>query len=177
MSAASKPVDFDELYPGRFLKAGLLPQNGLTLTISDVDREELEGDKGKKVKGYLSFADHEMQLVLNKTNGLCLKAMFGPTLSAWIGKRITLFRAKWDGEDCIRIWGSPDIEGDLDVQIALPRKRPFTMKLRGRKVQVAAQPASRSQRHDVPGKRVDVRTGEVRDDMDPEPDLPVPRAE
>jgi hypothetical protein len=28
------------------------------------------------------------------------------------------------------VWGSPDIERDIDFVVALPRKKPFTMKLR-----------------------------------------------
>jgi hypothetical protein len=31
----------------------------------------------------------------------------------------------WNGEPAIRIWGSPDIERDLDVTVTLPRRKPF----------------------------------------------------
>lgn len=122
-----KPVDWDQLYPGRFIKAGNLLGKKATVTISSVDLDELEGDKGKKIKGIISFKESTLQLALNKTNGICLKAMFGRKLADWEGKRITLFPSQWSGEDCIRIWGSPDIEKDIQVTVALSRKKPFDM--------------------------------------------------
>lgn len=123
-----KPVDFDELYPGRFIKAGELRGNKVTLTIADVDLDDLVGEDGKpKVKAVISFRETEKQLVLCKTNGICLKAMFGKELSKWLGKRVTLFPGQWNGEPATRIWGSPDIEQEFEVPVALPRRRPFNM--------------------------------------------------
>lgn len=125
-----KPTVYDELYPGRFLKAGLLKGQKVTLTISDVDLEGLEGEDGKKQqKAILSFKERPMQLVMCKTNGICIKNMFGPTLANWLGKRVTLFESQWNGEPCIRIWGSPDIHQDLKIQVQLPRRRPMDMVL------------------------------------------------
>ena len=121
-----KPVNFDQLYPGRFLKAGELNGKKVTLTIRDTDLEDLVGEDGKpKAKAIVAFRETEKQLVCCKTNGLSLKAMFGAQLSEWIGKRVTIFPDTWNGEPCIRIWGSPDIEADLDVMVTLPRRRPF----------------------------------------------------
>jgi hypothetical protein len=124
----AKPTVYDELYPGRFLKAGLLKGQKVTLTLKDVDLEGLEGDDGKKQqKAILSFEERPMQLVMCKTNGYCIKSMFGPTLATWIGKRVTLFESQWNGEPCIRIWGSPDLTADMKVTVSLPRRRPFDM--------------------------------------------------
>lgn len=121
-----KPTVFDQLYAGRFLKAGELLGKKVTLTISDVDLEELQGDDGaKKAKAIISFSNSEKKLVSCKTNGLCLKEMFGKELSNWVGKRITIFEDDWNGEPCIRIWGSPDIPEQFEVTVALPRRRPF----------------------------------------------------
>lgn len=122
-----KPVDWDQLYPGRFVKAGDLLGKRVTVTITSVDLDELEGDKGKKIKGIISFKETNKQLALNKTNGICLKAMFGRKLAEWEGKRVTLFPGSWNGEDCIRIWGSPDIAKDQDIEVQLPRKKPISM--------------------------------------------------
>lgn len=126
-----KPVDFDQLYPGRFLKSGELLGKKVTVEIADVSIDELENEKGKKVQGILYLRGKAKQIVLNKTNGLCLKAMFGRKLGDWIGKRIVIFQGTTkfgsDTVDCIRIWGSPDIQKDLSVTINLPRKRPFEM--------------------------------------------------
>lgn len=124
----AKPTNYDELYPGRFLKAGLLKNQKVTLTIKDVDLEQLEDNTGKpKGKAIISFVERPMEMVACKTNGLCIKAMFGKELREWIGKRITLFQGQWNGEECIRIWGSPDIEKQFDVSIELPRRKPFPM--------------------------------------------------
>lgn len=136
--------DWDELYPGRFLKAGLLAENEKrVLTISGVDTDELEGDKGKKVKGVLTFEGEPMQLALNKTNGICLREMFGRVPWKWEGKRIALFASEWGGEPCIRIWGSPDIEQDIEVEVQLPKRRPFrmTMHAMGGKLKAVAAAA------------------------------------
>lgn len=124
----AKPTVFDELYPGRFLKAGLLKGGKPTLTIKDVDVEELTGEDNKpKKKAIVSFEERPMELVICKTNGLSIKAMFGAELKNWIGKRVTLFQGQWNGEECIRVWGSPDIDKSLDVAIVLPRRKPFNM--------------------------------------------------
>lgn len=123
-----KPTNYDELYPGRFIKAGLLKGQKVTLTIKDVDLEHMEDNTGKpKAKAIISFVERPLELVACKTNGLCFKAMFGKELSAWIGKKVTLFPSQWNGEDAIRVWGSPDIEKTFEVNIELPRRRPFKM--------------------------------------------------
>jgi hypothetical protein len=126
-----KPTNYDELFPGRFMKAGLLNGKKPTLTIADVDIEDLPGEDGKpKTKCIVSFRETKLALVTCKTNGICLKAMFGPQLANWIGKRIVLFADTWNGEPCLRIWGSPDIEADMVVDVTLPRRRPFKKSLR-----------------------------------------------
>jgi len=125
--ATKKPTNFDALYPGRFLKAGLFEGKQVTLTIKDVDLNELEGDDGKKMKAIVSFQETELQLVACKTNGISIKAMFGHVLADWIGKRVTLFPSIWNGEPAIRVWGSPDIEKDIPISITLPRKKPIPM--------------------------------------------------
>lgn len=125
--ALPRPVDWDQLYPGRFLKAGEFLGRKVTLTITDVELDELESDKGKKVKGVMSFRETTRQLCLNRTNGICLKAMFGRKLADWSGKRVTLFPGNWNGEECIRVWGSPDLAKDEEITIELPRKKPTRM--------------------------------------------------
>ena len=120
-----KPVDWDELFPGRFIKAGDFKGKNVTLKIAGVKIEELVGDKGPQVKGIITFERTDKAWALNKTNGICLKAMFGRLVQEWVGKRVTLCADMWDGEQCIRVYGSPDIAQDLTVTVALPRKRPF----------------------------------------------------
>lgn len=131
---SKKPVDYDELFPGRFLKAGLLKGKHVTLTISDIDLEELPQDDGKeRERGVLSFKGTKKQFVLNSTNGQCIKAMFGRKPMDWIGKRVTFMPDKdrfgKDIVDAVRIHGSPDITSPVDVEIRLPRKKPKTRRL------------------------------------------------
>lgn len=122
-----KPVDWDELYEGRFIKAGDLKGRNVTLTIASVDLETLEGDKGPQKKGVVAFEGTEKQFALNKTNGICLKEMFGKKVQGWVGKRVTLMPSTWNGDDCIRIYGSPDLGEDKEITVSLPRKRPIPM--------------------------------------------------
>lgn len=142
-----KPVDWDQLYPGRFIKTGDLQGKNVTLKIASVDLDELEGETGKKVKGIITFDKTDKQLALNKTNGICLKEMFGKKVQGWVGKRVTLMPALWNGEDCIRIFGSPDIEADKEITVSLPRKRPMKMTMH----KVGAKPRP----NDVPAPPAD----------------------
>ena len=136
-----KPSVFDQLYPGRFIKAGELLGKKVTLTIADVNLEELVGDDGKaKAKAIVSFKETGKGLVTCKTNGICLREMFGVQLADWVGKRVTIFPDVWNGEPAVRIWGSPDIERDLEVTVTLPRRKPFKRALK--KVEAAAAPAA-----------------------------------
>ena len=122
-------VDFDELFPGRFIKASDLKGVERTLTIADVDVEDLPSDKGDKVKGIIKFREAKKALVLNRTNGEYIKAMFGRKVPEWIGKRITIFPAEWNGEPCVRIKGSPDLAAPVTFELKLPRKKPKPMTL------------------------------------------------
>jgi hypothetical protein len=125
-SVKKKVVNFDQLYAGRFLKAGELLGRKVTLTIDEVYLEKLKGDDGaEKNKAIITFKETDKALVACKTNGLCIKEMFGKMIADWEGKRITIFEDSWNGEPCIRLWGSPDIPEEKEVQVALPRRRPF----------------------------------------------------
>jgi len=161
-----KPVDWDELYPGRFLKAGELQGRFVTLTIADLDLEELESDAGKKIKGVLSFKETTKQIPLNKTNGICLREMFGRKVSEWIGKRVTWFPGEWNGEPCIRIYGSPHLDKDRDIEVALPRRKPTRMTMhavRPNGGQKRSPPAQVREPVNVPGAG-------TMDDSEPPPD-------
>lgn len=129
-AALPKPVDWDQLYPNRFLKAGELQGKRVTLTIKDIDLDNLvDSDGREKIKGVISFEQTPKQIALNKTNGICLRAMFGKKLTEWIGKRVIIFPGVWNGEDALRIWGSPDIKDPVDVDVKLPRRKEFKMRM------------------------------------------------
>lgn len=161
--ALPTPVDWDELYPGRFLKASEFKGKQVTLRISEVRIEELVGDKGPQIKGVISFEKTDKQWAINRTNGICVKAMFGSKVQAWVGKRVTLFPALHDGEPCIRVWGSPDIERDMDVLVTLPRKRPFNMTMH----KTGAKPAAATAAPDAKARPGRVQQPEPQTEREP----------
>ena len=158
-----KPTHYDELFPGRFLKAGLFKGRPVTLRIRDVDVEALPTDKGKdKVRGVISFDGTDKQLVLNSTNGQCIRSMFGKGVREWIGKRVTfvpetdMFGSK--RVDAIRVKGSPDLEEDITVMIELPRKKAKPRKLY--RTESAGRPSAPELDDDTPPEAVN-EDGEV----------------
>lgn|GEM_PF-5352407 len=127
---APKPVDFSELFPARFFKAGDLRGQRVTLQISSVDVEPTVGRSGeKRTRAVLTFAGAPKQLELNRTNGLCVRAMFGRNLAGWVGKRVTLGPEERRGSWFVRVIGSPDIAKDMEVSIDLQRGESFTLAL------------------------------------------------
>jgi len=145
-----RPTSFDECYPSRFLKASLFKQPETTLRIADVFLEALQGDDGKsKQKLILAFRGTDKQLVACKTNGICLREMFGPNPQDWVGKLVTFYagtdRNPSTGkmEPCVRVWGSPELERDRTISIVLPKKKPKTAVMHAvRKGAPATKPAS-----------------------------------
>ena len=125
-------MDYQLMFPGRFLKSVEFQGKDVTLTIARVELETLEGQKGKETKGIVHFQETQKQWVINRTNAECLKGMFGRKTEGWINKRITLFPEEYhdhtggDQTTAIRVRGSPDISGPVSVVITLSRKKPFT---------------------------------------------------
>lgn len=119
-------LTYESAFPGRFLKAALFEGKHVTLTIEKAFMETLEGDKGKENKLILAFEGKAMQLVCNKTNAFCLKEMFSNKVASWVGKKVTFYPTETNfgpkKVDCIRIYGSPDIPGDIEVQARIGRK-------------------------------------------------------
>lgn len=151
-------MDYDELFPGRFLKSGQFKGRDVTLTVKGIRIEKLPQEKGgDRAKGIVSFAETELEWVLNRTNGECVKAMFGRNTDEWIGKKITLWPAPFvssfgdsgEGDTCIRVRGSPELTVDKKIEIHLPRKKPIHMTMK-------------STRKDVKEPPHDPATGEVK---------------
>lgn len=122
------------LYPGRFLKADMFKGNKVTLTIKNIDIEELTGENNKKApKVVVSFVERPLEYVMPQTCGFCIKRMFGNNPHDWIGKRVTWFPSTCsfgrETVDCIRVWGSPDIPEDIPVTVPQGRKKALEMVL------------------------------------------------
>lgn len=128
-------LTYDQLFPGRFIKAGEMDGKPATLTIKDVYLDQLEGEDGReKPQAVVAFEEVNREWALNKTNAQCLVAMWGPDSGDWVGKRVTLYpepdaSGLSDSGVCIRIKGSPDITKAVTATIKLPRRRPLTRKL------------------------------------------------
>ena len=124
----SKGLSFDELYPGAYVKAGEFDGKPATLTIASVKREMLvDGAGGEEGAVILSFSKTDKKLVLNKTNGVCLRAMWGDDSGEWVGHRVTLHPVKdesglSESGLCIRVKGSPELTKPLTFKARLGRK-------------------------------------------------------
>lgn len=121
------PTDWDELFPGRFLKAGHVGDKKPTLTIKAVDRELLPNEKGEdEPRAIISFHETPRELGINKTNAQLLLALFGRAVQSWVGKQVTLFRTETKSfgkmEPCIRIYGSPELTADRKVDVVLNKR-------------------------------------------------------
>lgn len=162
MATKMKGLDFDQLFPGRFLKASIFAGHDVTLTIANVRIEDLPSETGgTKVKGILSFEGKKLELVLNRTNGEAIKAMFGRDTGEWIGKRVTFYPATFNGEPCIRVRGSPDLSEPLDYELKLPRKRPQRQRLLVTKANGKATAPPAPAPEPEPEPIVDEATGEA----------------
>jgi hypothetical protein len=124
----TKGLSFDQLYPGTYLKAGEFEGRAVTLTIKTISREMLSnGSGGEEPAVTVAFSETEKQFVMNKTNAVSLRAMWGDDSGEWIGKRVTLHPVKdesglSDSGLCIRVMGSPELEKPLKFKARLGRK-------------------------------------------------------
>ncbi len=124
-------MDYELLFPSRFLKSSEFKGRDVTLTIAEVHREKLSIDIDKpEVKGIVSFKETEKQMILNRTNAMCIAAMFGRDIEQWKDKKVTLFPADYKGDTAIRVRGSPELKEPKTVEIKLFKRRPFSMQLK-----------------------------------------------
>lgn len=109
MTTAPITLKGELLFPTEYVAAAELKGRDVTLTIARVQVDELQrkGSSAKERKPIIYFTETKKKLVLNKTNAKTIAALYGGEVSAWAGKRITLFPTtdKFGREtvDCIRI--------------------------------------------------------------------------
>jgi len=117
-------MDYEVLFPGRFLKAADLKGQDVTVAIKSIAAEEIDG----KEKAVISFEGAKKQMVCNRTNAESIKLMFGRETNNWIGKRITLYPLTMkdpfsDGDTiALRVRGSPDISQPMSAEVKRGRK-------------------------------------------------------
>lgn len=127
-------ADLDALFPGRFIKASEFT-GPVTMTITGVKREKAEADDGtSEHMAVVSLKETEREWHLNRTNALCLGAMWGRDYTRWAGHRVTLHAEKdtsglSDSGLCIRVKGSPELQAPMTATIRLPRRKPVKRQL------------------------------------------------
>lgn len=141
--------DIDELFPGKYVKSADLP-NPITIRITSVGGDVLEGEKGEKFKGIVKYQTraHDKhykpksddaivtgEWVLARTNALLIAAILGTRdYSKWAGHVITIAcdpTVMMMGEKVggIRVVGSPELSGPIKVEVKLKKKKPKTYEL------------------------------------------------
>jgi len=124
------PKSYSELFDNPFINSDDLGDEIKCAKIKTVMKSIVKDNQGnEKMKGILVFENAKKQMVLNRTNGECIKAMFGTKITNWIGKRIYIYAAdkkyvQFGTEKAIRIWGSPDIEKGITAEVKLPKRKP-----------------------------------------------------
>lgn len=103
-------TDFRSLYDANYIYAFDLQDRDLTLTIREVRAAKVKDSEGKEQKKPIVFFKEpkdQRGLVLCKTNGKTIAAMYGNKIEGWVGKRVTLFptttAAFGATVECIRI--------------------------------------------------------------------------
>lgn len=120
-------LTYEVAFPSRFLRAADLNEKHVTVTIARAYMEILEGEKGEVNKLIVAFEKTPKEIVVCKTNGICVREMFGSKVSGWTGKRITIYPTKVPfgpkQVDAIRVYGSPDIPVPVEVSARIGRKQ------------------------------------------------------
>src|SRR5262252_503285 len=81
-----------EAFPSNYLKAADIGNRQITVTIDDIQQEELQSPDGKKQrKPVLYFRRIKKGLVLNVTNARTIEHVYGDEMDDWIGKELVLF--------------------------------------------------------------------------------------
>ncbi len=137
------------MYDSNWIYAFDLKGRDVTVTIKEVRAAKVRGgvgsDKKEQRKPVLFFKEAKDQrgLVLCKTNGKTIAAMYGNDTDSWVGKRVTLFPTVTDA------FGQSNVEC-----IRIRPKAPDKTKAAGEFADVAEMPAPESPDHaelDEPG--------------------------
>lgn len=105
-------ADWRSMYEGKYLGAwNLVDPEGnkrdVVVTIEKVEAAEIVGEGGKKnKKPLIYFRGKSLPMVIGKTVGKTIAAMYGNETRHWEGKRITLYSTTTsvggEEKDCIR---------------------------------------------------------------------------
>lgn len=101
-----------DVFKSDYLKADDIPEEGMVLTISEVEIKELGQGKDKEVKPVVSFKEVEKGLVCNKTNCNTIHKLTGSDdTDDWVGHKIKLITLEVDFQgtmtNAIRVSSKP----------------------------------------------------------------------
>lgn len=121
MSDEKPEFNYDDLFPERWLHAEDLAGMNVTLTMSAAYEEVLRLPDGSNDRcGILSFEKTKREYVLNKTNAMVLRELWGKKSGGWVGHQITIApvpdpSGKSRSGKKILFIGSPDLAKDTKV--------------------------------------------------------------
>lgn len=121
MGEEKREFNYDDLFPERWLHAEDLLGRDVTLAITAAYEETLRLPDGTNDRcGILSFAKTKREYVLNKTNAMVLRELWGKKSGDWVGHQVTLSpvpdpSGKSRSGKKILFTGSPDLERDTKV--------------------------------------------------------------
>jgi hypothetical protein len=121
MADEKREFNYDDLFPERWLHAEDLLGRNVTLEIAAAYEEILRLPDGSNDRcGILSFKKTKREYVLNKTNAMVLRELWGKKSGDWVGHQITLApvpdpSGKSRSGKKILFVGSPDIAQDTTV--------------------------------------------------------------
>lgn len=106
--------DYRSMYDRLYVAAWELNNKDVTVTISKVVGGDLIAEGGRKSKRpIIHFVGKDKAMVINRTNGRTIAAMYGVKTEEWVGKRITLYVSMTRNPDgggqieCIRVRPTP----------------------------------------------------------------------
>jgi hypothetical protein len=145
-----EPQTIAQLLPGEYLKAGTLAGRKVNVTLSHWSREEVGQDK--EMKTIAHFKGKKMGMVTNAINMHCLAAMFGTHVPDWKGKTYTIYATdkvmpypgrKGEEAMCLRVYGAPHLERDLQTTFKVGRRKiPITLRRHGPPVELESPETS-----------------------------------
>jgi hypothetical protein len=102
-------MDWNQIFPSKYLKADALPEGRSTVTIVRVDQGRV--GEAAQLKAVVHFKEFEQGLILNRTNATTLRKAFGDAADKWAARVIELIAREVD------VRGEPM----LGIRINIPR--------------------------------------------------------
>jgi hypothetical protein len=102
-------MNVHSMFPSKFVAAGDLMGQDVSVVVSSVTIEEVGADAEKRP--VVHFQGMQKGMVLNRTNAKRIATMYGPEVESWVGRPVTLYpsETEYSGETvpCIRVRPAP----------------------------------------------------------------------